>query len=234
MNAKHTVVVVDDHPLVREGVIQVINASDDLEVVAQGATAHDAVSLVRLYTPAILLLDVGIPGGGLHVLQQLSAGSLSTKIMMLTISDDSRNVFDTLQHGASGYALKGIDAKELVSAVRAVLRGERYVSPELGAQIIWDIAHNRSGLAEAGAGAHNGLSIREKEVLKLISLGYSNKKAGISLNISEKTVKHYVTCLLDKLHVSSRLELALLARNAPTPFNPDEMNLPRGVDLGLH
>ncbi|TNC68238.1 response regulator [Rubellimicrobium roseum] len=199
--------VVDDHPLVREGIVYAIGTSDDIQVVAQGATAEEALRLVRQHEPDILLLDLSIPGLGLVALREIKRLEIGTKVVILTVSEDNGDVLEALRCGASGYILKGISGTDLKDALRRIHGAEPYVSPELGARLLSDISRN---LETVNSKRSNRLSEREREIFKLVRRGYCNKEIGNSLNISEKTVKHYMTNIFKKLDVRNRTELALL------------------------
>ena len=208
---KIRIAIVDDHPMVREGVAHVIGAEQDLQVVAQGATADDAVEIVKLHGPDILILDVSIPGGGIAALKTIMKLDENSKILMLTVSDDEADVFNALDLGAHGYVLKGIGGAELVQALRTVHVDGHYLSPQLGAKLVTDIGRNRQA-AKSDTSVVK-LSDRENEVFALVGLGQSNKEIATALNLTEKTIKHYMTSLFKKLHVRSRTELALLLQS---------------------
>jgi len=214
------VAVVDDHPLFREGVSYILSACEDIEVVGQGSSADDAYEIVQALKPDILVLDVSIPGGGLNALEAVIEASPETMVMILTVSVDKPDVLKALRLGARGYVVKGVGGQELAQALRVVHRGDRYLSPSLGASLLSDVDHARM---EARTKATERLSHREGEVLSLVTQGLSNKEIGAKLKLSDKTVKHYMTNVFQKLHVRSRLEAALLVRRSPPPgFQGDE------------
>ncbi|MDQ1901636.1 response regulator transcription factor [Paracoccus sp. WLY502] len=206
------VAVVDDHPLVREGIIHAIGASaEDITVVGEGATAAEAVELVRTLAPDILLLDLSIPGLGLVALEEMARMQFQTRVIVLTASEDSGDVMEALRHGVSGYILKGIRGSDLKDIIRRVHRSERYVSPELAARMLSD-------LSRPSVRADDCLSRREAEIVRLVRQGCCNKDIAKHLDISEKTVKHYMTTIFRKLEVRNRTELAVLnpaSRPAP-------------------
>lgn len=197
------VVVIDDHPLVREGIVHAISHADDIVVVGQGGTAAEAVDLVRLVGPDILLLDLSIPGLGLSALEVMNGLPVHAKVIVLTVSEDSGDVLEALRNGACGYVLKGISGTDLRDVVRRVHGAERYVSPELGARLLSDFS--RSSFRRGGS-----LSRRETDIVQLVRRGCCNKDIANRLRISEKTVKHYLTTIFRKLDVRNRTELALL------------------------
>lgn len=208
-----SVVVVDDHPLFRDGVTATLAASPDIEVLGQGSSAEDALRLVRDLLPDVLLLDISMDGGGIAAARDIVAAYPVVKIIMLTVSEKEEDVLGSLKAGARGYILKGVTARELVRVVQAVHKGESYVSPELAARLLseWDPGERPERRPETPL---DGLTRREHQILSLIATGRSNKEIARSLDLSEKTVKHYVTNVLQKLQVRNRVEAALLAQRA--------------------
>ncbi|MBI2941535.1 MAG: response regulator transcription factor [Chloroflexi bacterium] len=213
MSDRTRVVIVDDHPLFREGVAHTLVAEPDLEVVGQGVTAEDALHLARDLLPEIILLDIAMPGGGLNAAQTIATACPVTKIVMLTVSEEEEDVLAALKAGARAYILKGVSARELVSILRAVAVGEVYVSPKLAGRLLlemtgaWPESHHSTGLLV-------DLTERERQILEQVADGCSNKEIGHRLHLSEKTVKHYMTNILQKLQVRNRVEAALLAQRA--------------------
>jgi two-component system, NarL family, nitrate/nitrite response regulator NarL len=224
MSNKIRIAIVDDHPLVREGVAHVIGAETDMEVVAQGATSHDAIEIVKTHKPEILMLDISIPGGGLAALQAIMSLGHNSKILMLTVSDDEADVFSALNLGAQGYILKGIGGTELINALRSVHFDGHYLSPNLGAKLLTEIGRTKQSSKQARL---NKLTERESEITALVGDGRSNKEIGAELNLAEKTVKHYLTNLFKKLNVRSRTELAILVqrRKVGSSARPDDIEL---------
>ncbi len=206
------VVSVDDHPLFRQGVVGTLCAETDIDVVGQGETADDAVRLSTEFLPDILLLDISIPGSGLSVVAKIAAACPVTKIVMLTASEEEDDVVTALQAGARGYIVKGVAGRELVRSLRAVHAGEAYVTPALAASLL-TIMPGKSSV-ESGDKPLEELTERERQILELVASGQSNKEIGQQLYLSEKTVKHYMTNILQKLHVRNRVEAALLATSS--------------------
>jgi len=211
MKGKVRVAVIDDHPLFREGVVTVLASCPDVEVVGQGASVDEAADIARTHNPDVVLLDISIPGGGLSAVKAIAASSSGARVMMLTVSVDKNDVLDALRLGARAYVVKGVSGRELVQALRAVLNGERYLSPSLGAMLLTDVDSGRVE-AKAKVPATQDLSSREAAVLSLVTQGLSNKEVGARLQLSDKTIKHYLTSVFQKLHVRSRLEAALLMK----------------------
>ncbi len=211
MTEKIQIIVVDDHPLFREGVVLTLNSEEDLQVIAEGKTADDAVKLAGEHLPDLLLLDINIPGGGLNVVAKISNLSPVTKIIMLTASEQEDDVVQALKAGARGYIVKGVTARELKTILRAVNNGEAYVTPTLAAALLSDFQVKKSNAKQKDP--FDDLTEREREILELVASGMSNKEIAAKLFLSEKTVKHHMTNILQKLHVSNRVQAALLAQN---------------------
>jgi DNA-binding NarL/FixJ family response regulator len=203
------VVVADDHPLFREGVINSLESAADIQVVGQADNTDDAVRVVREELPEVALLDVTMPGGGgIEAARRIAAACPATRIVMLTVSEDEDDLLAAMKAGASGYVLKGVSAHDLASIVRSVSGGEVYVAPSLAFGLLREMSKPRESdpLAE--------LSSRERQVLELVGNGLSNQEIGLRLGLAEKTIKHYMTNILTKLQVRSRVEAALLAARA--------------------
>lgn len=207
------VVVVDDHELFRLGVIDTLEASGDLEVVAEGATAGEALRLVRSELPDVLVLDLGLPDrSGIEVIEELARERATCRIVVLTVSEEDESLFGALEAGAAAYVVKGIEREELIHAVRAVAAGDHYVSPRLAADLLMRMAPGYTPAAVV-----SGLSAREHAVLEGLARGETNREIAERLALSEKTVKHYVTNVLVKLNVRNRVEAALIGRSALAP-----------------
>lgn len=205
-----TVVVVDDHPMLRAGVVETLGAADGIEVVGEGGSADDAVTTVRATRPDVLVLDLGIPGGGLDAARRIVEAGLDTRIAVLTASEDEQHLEDALKLGVRAYMLKGVSASELVDVVRRVARDEAYVTPALAARMLIDKSVERGGMSPADV--VDLLTERELEVLDLVAEAYSNKEIAARLEISEKTVKHHMTNIMGKLNARNRVEAALMVR----------------------
>lgn len=206
---KIRVLVVDDHPLFREGVAEILSRDPGVEVIAQGATADEAVRLASTYLPDILLLDIEIPGGGINAIQRVAAKCPVTHIVMLTASEN--NLMPALKAGARGYVLKGVSGQELLSIVYGVMAGESYVTPSLAAGMLREMSRAKSA-SEQAPNLLDALNERERQILEQVAKGASNREIGLSLGLSEKTVKHYMTNVLQKLQVRNRVEAALWAQ----------------------
>ncbi len=205
------VVIADDHPLYREGVSRSLSDDAAIRVVGEGQDADSAVELTARLKPDVVLLDISMPGGGIAALRRIMALSDPPKVAMLTVSEEDEDVMQALKAGARGYALKGVGSRELVAIVKDVARGQSYVSPALAARML--AAMRGDGAARRTTHPIDDLSRREEEILKLVAAGKSNKEVGLALDLQEKTVKHYMTAILQKLQVRNRVEAAVMARD---------------------
>ena len=204
------VAIVDDHPLFREGVAHTLGAQPDIEVVAEGESAADAVRIAGECLPDVMLLDVSMPGGGLNAVRQIARAFPVVKTVMLTVSEGEEDVTAALRAGARAYVLKGVAARELVRILRDVAAGEVYVTPSLAANLLFELTSG--GASRQPASPLDELTEREREILELVAGGDSNKEIAARLYLSEKTVKHHMTNILQKLQVRNRVEAALMAR----------------------
>jgi DNA-binding NarL/FixJ family response regulator len=202
------VIVADDHPLFLHGLVAALSETDDIEVVGHAADGPGALRLARELLPDLAMLDVNMAGGGLQAARDIATACPATKIVMLTVSEDEDDIMAAMKAGASGYALKGIPARELVQVIRSVAAGDVYVAPALAWGLLRDMTKPRASRPI------DELSVREREVLELVAAGLSNAEIGVRLGLSEKTIKHYMTNVLGKLQVSSRVEAALVAYRA--------------------
>ena len=206
------VIVVDDHPLFRNGVVSTIQDQSDMEVADSAATARDAVLLATNLLPDVILLDIEIPGGGLSAAASISASCPVTKIIMLTVSEDEEDVIAAFRGGAQAYVLKGVSAAELTDIIRSINRGEVYVTPTLASRVLQEMSSG-GGKSES-RDPLDVLTDRERQILERVASGDSNKEVAYEIGISEKTVKHYMTNIMQKLHARNRVEAALLAHDA--------------------
>ncbi len=209
-HVKPRLVVVDDHPLYRSGVIRSLAESGLFDVVGEGASAAEAIALSARLRPSLVLLDISMPGNGLSAIGAIATASPETLIVMLTVSEQDDDIMAALSAGARGYILKGVGADELSATLAGILAGESYVAPSLAARLL--VALHSQPPASAGRTAFEALTAREEQILKLVSAGMSNKEVGRRLDLQEKTIKHYMTSILQKLQARNRVEAAVMAR----------------------
>jgi two-component system response regulator NreC len=200
------VVVVDDHAVVRSGLRLLLDAHEDIEVVGEAGNAKDAIFRARALKPDVMLLDVVMPGvSGIDVLPELLKESPETKVLVLSMQDDPSYVREAFAAGASGYVLKEAADEEVVSAVREIAKGGRYVHPSLGARMVAAEAQERAAV-EA-----DPLSEREREVLRLLALGHTNQEIAQGLYISVRTAESHRAHIMQKLRLATRAELVRYA-----------------------
>ncbi|WP_210482677.1 response regulator [Microvirga antarctica] len=203
------IAVVDDHPIYREGIIYALTSEQDFEIVGEGGTADEALSLCDGHAPDVVILDVAMPGGGLSAVAAIKRRHPGINIIMLTVDDGLESVRQALQEGARGYLLKGTASAELVQIVRLIHAGGTYVPPSLAADLLFEI-EERAPVGQDLKSWHEPLSEREEEILKMIGLASSNKEIAARMGLSEKTVKWHVTRILQKLNVKKRLQAAMV------------------------
>jgi two-component system nitrate/nitrite response regulator NarL len=206
-------VIVDDHELFRDGLISILNMETDIDVVGQGGTGAEAIRLAEELLPDIILLDIDMPDGGLNAARVIAEKYPVIKIAVLTASEREDHLVESLKVGSRAYILKGIAARELLRILRAIHAGESYVPPALATSILMEVGREKT-MPVQRPGPFDELTTREKEILEKLAQGLSNKEIGEELYISEKTVKHYVTNILQKLQVRNRVEAALLAQKS--------------------
>jgi two-component system, NarL family, nitrate/nitrite response regulator NarL len=210
MSIKTRLIVVDDHPLYRDGVVRTLEDSGRFEIVGAGDSCASAVQLAASTSPDIAILDISMPGGGLQALAALKEKQPGIKVIMLTVSESDSDVLSALNAGASGYVLKGIGGQELAEIVGSVAGGGSYVSPALAARVLVAV---QDGDRNSKRSAIEDLSKREEQILRLVTKGKSNKEVALVLDLQEKTIKHHMTSILQKLKVRNRVEAAVLARD---------------------
>lgn len=201
------ILVADDHPLFREGVVTTLAAESDMVVVAEASNAEAAAELAIELLPDVAIIDLAMPGGGgIEATKRIHASCPATSVLVLTVSEHPDDLMGALKAGAKGYVVKGVSGDGLVYAVRTVTSGEVYVTPVLASGIL-------AAMTQAEPiDPFDGLTGRERDILESVADGLTNREIGMRLHLAEKTVKHYMTNVLQKLHVRSRLEAALLAQ----------------------
>jgi DNA-binding NarL/FixJ family response regulator len=206
-----TVVVIDDHPIVRAGLHAVLDAADDMTVVADGATGADALRLVTHLHPDVLVLDVNLPDlSGLDVARQLREQHTTTTILALTVHHDSETIFGLLEAGAIGYVLKDEALETLANAVRAAAQGDSWLSPTVARQVV-ERAITRTTDASAPDTQLMSLTPSERQVLSYLAQGLDNTAIAEQLVVTKRTVQNHVSNIYGKLGVNSRTEAMLFA-----------------------
>jgi len=197
------VLVVDDHPVVREGLMAVLEDTKEVQVVGEAGSAEEALSSVERTRPDVVLLDLELPGiNGVDAIPRFSASTARPRVIVLTAYDTEERVLASLKAGAAGYVLKGAPASEIAQAIRAVAGGGSYLTPRVAARVVAQVnAPKRS----------SGLSARERQVLRLVARGRSNKQIAGELVITERTVKFHMTSILNKLGADNRAQAIAIA-----------------------
>jgi len=215
---KISVIVVDDHPLFREGVRNILDLEDDMDVIGEATSGDEAFEMVHALKPRVALIDVNLPNmNGIQVTRQIFADRLRTAIVLLTAYDDVEQVLHAFRAGASAYCSKDVEAGKLVDVIRHAARGF---------YVVGDQVYDRDGLQEwlssgveavrrphldGDVDAFTPLSPREMEILQYVTRGLSNKEIAVKLGISHQTVKNHMTAILHKLDVEDRTQAAVYA-----------------------
>jgi len=206
------IAIVDDHTMLREGLRKILSMEDDIEVVADIDNARGAVAVAERERPDVMLLDLRMPGlSGLDVISPVHDASPSTKVLILTASDDRRDHVAALTQGARGIIMKDSAAETLVTAIRAVHAGHAWVDREITGTLLEELAHR--GTTSETETESPTLTVRESEIVGLVISGCRNREISERLKISEKTVKAHLSNIFAKLGVRDRLELAIYALN---------------------
>jgi two-component system, NarL family, nitrate/nitrite response regulator NarL len=208
--------VIDDHPLFREGVAKLLARTPGVEIVADGSTAIDAVNIAQRLLPDVMLLDLNLPDDGAGAASTIAREYPAVRLIILTASECDGDVATMLQLGVHGYVLKGCTGQEIVRAVQRVYGGEFYVTPSLAARVLTQMSKPAPKVDESS----EELSSREEIILAQVSKGLTNKEIARGLNLREKTVKHYMTNIMQKLGVRNRLEAVLMGQKRQRSSRP--------------
>jgi len=187
-----SVVIVDDHPVVRDGLCAMISAEADIEVAAEAGTGAEALAIIQKLRPAVVLMDLLLPDiGGSEVIKRVCSTSSDTAFIVLTTVAGDEEIYRALEAGARGYLFKDMARKELIHAIRAVAKGQRYIPAQVGSRIAENLPRP-------------GLTAREIDVLQSVATGLRNKEIAFELGISEATVNAHIKHILEKLGASDR------------------------------
>jgi DNA-binding NarL/FixJ family response regulator len=208
--AKIRVLVVDDHTIVRDGICALLALTGDIEVIGEATNGSEALKMVKEFHPDVVLMDIAMPiMGGLEATRRISKEFLRTKILALTQYDDKEYVLPVIESGASGFISKVAASSELVTGIRAVYRGDSYLSPAVAKLLV--VNYRRTAGKQTGQDLYDQLTERERDVLKLLVEGYSTKEIADTLIITPKTVEGHKTNLMAKLGIHNRIELVKYA-----------------------
>jgi DNA-binding NarL/FixJ family response regulator len=201
--------LVDDHPLMIEGIVTLLSRAHGLEVLSTGSTARDIIDISTRFHPDVIIVDLSMQGDVYAAIATSIKISPNTKIVAFTAATGVDSAIRALDAGASGYVLKGSSAQELILAVESVCHGETYITRSFASQVI---AGLRNASVRRVAAEAVRFSIREDQIVRLLLRGNTNKEIAASLKISEKTVKNYMTILMQKLNARNRLEVVIAAQ----------------------
>lgn len=195
---KTSVLIADDHQIVREGLLKVLQASDEFEVIGQATNGREAIELAKLHRPQVVIVDIQMPDvDGIETTATITRQVPMSNVVILSSYDQDDYIYKSLQAGAKSYALKGDNIEVLLEVVRAAARGKSLLPPHIATRLVNRIAAPQPD---------SGLTAREVEVLKLLAEGLRNKEIGEALHITERTVKNHVAKIITKLNVKSRTE----------------------------
>lgn len=206
---KIRVLLVDDHRIVRLGLKTIINDQPEMEVVGEAGNATEALREVERLKPDVVLMDIRLPGeSGIEATREITKRFPRSKVVMLTSFTDDSLIFRAISAGAVGYVLKQVEDEEFLKAITIAARGEAILDPSVTSRLI---ARVREAEHKSDEDAFRDLSERELDVLNLVAKGKTNAEIAESLNLSERTVGNYISTILQKLHLSNRIELATYA-----------------------
>lgn len=204
------VLIADDHAIVRAGLRALIVSDPGLELVGEASGGYEAIELIEKMKPDILVLDISMPDlDGIAVTKMLETKNYDVRILILTIHEDKALLREALKSGASGYVLKRVAEKELISAIKIIMRGDMYIDPSMQHTLVDHIEKSTGAIQKT----FEPLTPRETEVLKLLVVGYTNRQVGEELHISVRTVEGHRANLSEKLGMKSRIELVRYARD---------------------
>lgn len=210
-----TVLLVDDHTLFRQGLAGLLSSQDDIEVIGEASTGEEAVEKARELVPDLILMDINMPGtNGLEATRLIKDELPHTRIVMLTVSEDDRDLFEAVKNGAEGYLLKTLKAEQLFELLKGVFKGEAPISPSMAKKLLAEFAQmaRRDDDKEQQLPSNRQeLTRREREVLQLLSDGSTDKEIAATLCISRRTVKNHVHNILEKLQLQNRVQATAYA-----------------------
>jgi two-component system, NarL family, nitrate/nitrite response regulator NarL len=199
-------ILIDDHPIMLAGLVDILKSHKGYNVVATGTTADSALRLVRDHDCDILVADLNLPGNMLETIQQIRADYPSVRVLVFTASSSVESCMQLLAAGATGYVLKGSSGGDLFYAIEEVATGKEYISTSMATKVIREMRMAENRKAERASVA---LNAREDQVVRELLNGASNKEIANTLNLSDKTVKHYMTQIMQKLNARNRVEVVL-------------------------
>lgn len=208
------VLIVDDHPVVREGLRTMLSSDQGIEIVGEASNGEEALEKTRDLKPDVVLTDIRMPGmSGIEVTRQIKAARPTTAVMVLTMYDSEMHVIEALRAGAAGYLVKDSSRDLICHAIHAVVDGGTLVRSSLLRQAIQGLSHlpRQTEVGQAGSGIREHLTARELDVLRMVAQGHTNMEIGRELNLAEATIKKYVQSIMGKLGASDRTHAAIVA-----------------------
>lgn len=214
-----SVAFVDDHPVLLEGLVSLYSGKEDLEIVARGQNAVEALKIAEQLSPDVIVIDLSMPGDSMAAIEVITRTMPTTKVVIFTATSSIDIAIKALNCGVSGYVLKGSTAMDLHEAIVAAYSGDTYMTPGFATKVIMSM---KTAEMRQKAMQTKRLSAREEQIVCHLMRGQTNREIAQSLNISEKTVKHYMTILMQKLDVRNRVEAVLAAQKMNT--SPNHLN----------
>lgn len=213
MRVPVSVALVDDHAILLEGMVSLYSEMDDIEIIGQGESADDALAIVSELRPNVIVVDLNMPGDALAAISSIVRDHPETRIVVFTATESIDLAVKALGLGASGYVLKGSPAGELYKAIKSVNAGGTFIAPAFAPKVISSMKAAKGRQKDQ---MREDLSPRETDILQLLLLGKTNKEIASSLNLTEITIKHHMTILMQKMNARSRLEVFLAAQRMGT------------------
>ena len=206
------VVLCDDHTLFRQGIKKLLELEEDIRIVGEANNGQEMLDILKKTGPDIILMDIGMPlMDGVTAAYKVKKISPNTSIVILTIYEDEPHIFEAIKAGAMGYLLKDVSIEELIGAIHKVYKGEALIQPVIAAKVLKEFAMSDKRKMKNGDKFYNDLTEKEKEILRLIVLGGTNKEIAKKIGISEKTVKNHISNIFLTLHVNNRTQAAVYA-----------------------
>ncbi len=206
------VVLCDDHTLFRQGVKKLLELENDIFVAGEASSGIEVLEVARKMSPDVILMDISMPQmDGVAATYQIKKILPNVNVIILTVHEDEPHIFEAIKAGAIGYFLKDVSIKELIDGVHLAYKGEALIQPVIATKVLKEFIMLDKRKIKDGNKFYNGLTSREKQVLRLIALGGANKEIGLKLGIKEKTVKNHITNIFQTLHVNNRTQAALYA-----------------------
>lgn len=226
---KISIAVVDDHPLLMEGLAALMQRKAGFSLTAAGSVASDIYSITAKHRPDAMIVDLNMPGDAFQAIKDASKTAPDMKIVVFTASTNTDHAIQALEAGAKGYVLKGSTADDLIEAIEMTCRGEIYITPCFAAKVINAL---QSKALEKQAAQSAKLSVREDQIVRLLLCGKQNREIARALSLSEKTVKGYMTLLMHKLNARNRLEVVIAAQRLnPAAF--EAMRVPSQTQTSI-